>query len=88
MASKDKLLRKIRNGKRNVRMRDLLNLMQAFDFAVVDKIDGYIFKHSLLKTDAMVNVAKPHRAGDKVLVVYVDQCLEAIELLQEREFSK
>jgi hypothetical protein len=86
MPSKEKLLKKIENGKSNVRAKDLRKLMLAWGFSCREKDDGYVFKHEVLKTRKMpVNIAKPHSGGDKVLVCYVDECLDAIEMLNSEE---
>lgn len=85
MSSKKKLLEKLRSRKKNIRCNELLSLMKAFGFTWREKTDGYIFKHELLQTTKLVNVAKPHRQGDKVLVCYIDECLEAIEMVEDKE---
>lgn len=85
MASKEKQLKKIEDGKNNVRIKELLKLMAAWDFTSKEKVDGYMFKHESLKAEKIVNVAKPHSGGDKVLVCYVDECLEAIDMVRAKE---
>jgi hypothetical protein len=85
MASKERQLKKIENGKTNVRAKQLRKLMLAWGFACREKVDGYIFTHEALKTRKIVNIAKPHSSGDKVHVCYVDECLDAIDMLPSEE---
>lgn len=88
MASKEKQLKKIVDGKDNVRAKQLRKLMLAWGFTCREKDDGYVFKHELLRAKKIVNVAKPHKSGDKVLVCYVDECLDAIDMITTEENEK
>jgi hypothetical protein len=85
LASKEKQLKKVENGKDNIRAKQLRKLMLAWGFTCREKDDGYTFKHEALKTRKIVNVAIPHRSGDKVLVCYVDECLDAIDMVSSEE---
>ncbi len=81
MSGKDQLLEQIKNGSRNVRLKDLLKLMKAYDFEERSTKHGYLFKHDQLKNKMMPHVSKPHGKEKKVLQCYVLQCIDAIELL-------
>jgi hypothetical protein len=87
MSRRQKLLKKIAEGRDNVRIEDLVTLMTDFGFAVrLGKRGGhiYLFQHPLL-VGRTITVANPHGQGKKVLRVYVDNCLNAIEGLDVKE---
>ncbi len=88
MSSKFQLLSKIQAGPRDVRFKDLSNLMKLFGFNEKTTKHGAIFKHDKLKGQIMPHVSKPHGRESKVLKCYVSECLSAIELLQEGDKEK
>lgn len=81
MSSKEKLLIKIQNGPRNVRFNDLKKLMGDYGFSTEQSKDGLRFKHAKLRL--IINVPKPHGREKKVHKCYVDECLIAIEQLED-----
>jgi len=80
MSSKEKLLKQITNAPKNVRFNDLKKLMEHYGFSAKQTRDGLLFRHDELLN--RVNVPKPHGREKKVLKVYVDKCLEAIDMLE------
>lgn len=83
MPTKEKLLKKIENGPRNVRFDDLIKLMRAYGFSSTKSKDGFFVKHD--KILRRMNIPKPHGRENKVHKPYVDQCLVAISELQDIE---
>ena len=85
MSAKEKLRWKIENGPKNVRFNDLIKLMKAYGFSVTQTKDGVLFKHDKLLR--RIPVPRPHGRENKVHKAYVDQCLYAIEELEEIEIK-
>lgn len=83
MSQKEKLYQSIKDAPRNVRIDDLVKLMESFDFTLKKTKEGYIFPHPKLKGKLLPRVAKPHGREKKVKLPYVLLCLEAIEKLME-----
>ncbi len=82
---KNKLLLKIQTGRSNVRMDELLKVMDLFGFTWKRTKHGYIFSHDQLKGIIMPHVPIPHGRENKVLSHYVDLCLLAIDALRKGE---
>lgn len=85
MSKKEDLLARIRAGKKNVKIEHILKLMTSYGFTCKDTRHGYLFFHEKLKGIIMPHVSRPHGRENKVLVKYVDECLNAIEQLLELE---
>ncbi len=81
MTSTDKLLAKVRAGRNNVRIDELLALMKAYGFTQRETSHGYLLQNAALRRTT--HVAKPHGREKKVLKGYVDDCLDLIEQLTE-----
>lgn len=83
MSKKEKLLSKIKDGPRNVRMNDLVTLMEGLGFTKKPTNEGYAFLHEELTSDScnIPMVANPHGREKKVKKCYVDACLDAIKHL-------
>ncbi|HLE08948.1 MAG TPA: hypothetical protein VI914_04905 [Thermodesulfobacteriota bacterium] len=85
MSKKEKLLLKVENGPNNVTIDILLRLMKYYGFMPERASDGYFFKNEKLKTESLPHVPIPHGRENKVKRPYIKKCLEAIELLKEKE---
>jgi len=81
----DKLLKNIRDRKNNVRIEELVKLIEAYRFTWKKTKHGYLFQHEKLVNVTMPHVPIPHGREMKVLRRYVELCLQAIEDLQRRE---
>ncbi len=82
MANRDKLLARIRAGRNNVRIADLMALMTSWGFRYRKNDHAYLFQHDDLR-GVTVTAANPHGREKKVLKRYVDNCIDAIEQLME-----
>jgi hypothetical protein len=82
---KNKLIEKIRTGRSNVRIADLLKLMEECGFTWKRTKHGYLFHHEQLQGIIMPHVPIPHGRESKVLGRYVDLCLLAIDALTKGE---
>jgi hypothetical protein len=86
VSSKEKLLERIRQKPRNVREGELISLMEALGFTIKKtKEGGYIFRHHRLRNRKMPTMAHPHGRETTVLFCYVQDCLDAIDELEEEE---
>ena len=85
MSRKEKLLEKVRNGRSNTTIDDILTLMSYYGFIWRTTEHGYFFNHEKLKNIILPHVAKPHGRENKVKKKYVDDCLKAIEILETLE---
>ncbi len=88
MSNKDQLLLQVTSGPRNVRLKELRKLMTSYGFKEKKTSHGYMYRHEKLIGVKMPYVAKPHGREPKVLEVYVYQCIDAIEMLQQKEMEK
>ena len=82
MAKREKLLARIRAGKNNIRIAELVALMKSYGFGNRRNVHQYMFQHPQLIGD-IICVAIPHGRENKVLRRYVDNCINAIEQLME-----
>jgi hypothetical protein len=85
MTSTGKLLAKIRSGSANVRLDDLVKLMESYGFTARRTGHGYLFLHDDLKGAMLPHVPIPLGREKKVLKPYVDMCLMAIDMLEKGE---
>ncbi|MEI6126443.1 MAG: hypothetical protein WCQ99_07820 [Pseudomonadota bacterium] len=87
MSQKEKLLKKIKNSPRNVRIEELVRLMEYYGFvAKLSSKEGYFFTTPKLVGKILPRSAPiPHGRENKVLRVYVEKCLEAINMINEEK---
>jgi hypothetical protein len=85
MSKQEKLLEKVKNGRSSTTIDDLLTLMGYYGFTWRTTGHGYFLKHEKLKNIILPHVSKPHGRENKVRKSYVDDCLNAIELLESLE---
>ena len=81
--NREKLRKKITDGKKNVRVEELVSLMNAYGFTNRRSKEGYFFTHPNLKGIMLTNVPIPHGRENKVREIYVTRCLDAIEMLED-----
>ena len=77
----DKLLKKVQAGRSNVRIDELLKLMESHGFKWKRTKHGYMFIHEKLKNVTLPHVPIPHGRENKILRRYIDMCLLAIDAL-------
>lgn len=86
MSQKEKLLNKIRNAPRNVRIEELVRLMEYYGFtAKLSSKECYFFINPKLVGKILPRVPIPHGRENKVLRVYVEKCLEALNMINEEK---
>ena len=87
MSKKEKLLKKVQGAPNKVREKLLLSLMTAFGFYTRTKKTkhGLFFKHDKLKGRHLPHVAIPTSGNKDIKKPYIDECLDAIELLTSIE---
>lgn len=85
MNERERLLAKIEQGPKSVRLEDLEKLMELWGFkAKYGKSgDSVIFWHQLYRLPEPPTAAKPHHGP--VLSVYVKNCLKAIEIIRLKQ---
>ncbi len=89
MSSKERLLSKLKDARKNTRLPELTKVLDAFGFEKKRTKDGFQFCHDELQGRMIVNVPNPHGRENKVHTPYVDKCIEAVEtLLAIREEKK
>lgn len=81
-SKKEKLFTKISQGRRNVRIRELVLLMKLHNFDYSRNDDNYMFWHKTIPNIG-ATAAIPHGRENKVLKPYVDNCIRAIEQAME-----
>ncbi len=84
MPPDEKLLKKIRDGRSNVRIEDLARLMESYGFSVRRTTHGYLFSHHDLTGVTMPHVPISHGREKKVLRHYVGMCILGIDALFQR----
>jgi hypothetical protein len=77
----DKLLKKVQDGRSNVRIYELVKLMESYGFKWKRTKHGYMFIHDKLKNVTLPHVPIPHGRENKILRRYIDMCLLAIDAL-------
>ena len=88
MSQKQKLLEKTRNAPKNTTFEEVSSLMRHFGFEPRKTSHGYMITHKELINKTMPHVPRPHGREGKVRVVYVRECLKAIELLKTKAEGK
>lgn len=81
----DKLLKKVQTGRSNVRIDELLKLMESCGFKWKRTKHGYMFIHEKLKNVTLPHVPIPHGRENKILRRYIDMCLLAVDALLKGE---
>lgn len=81
MADKYKLLKKIREGKKNVRATDLKRLMESFGFSCRRTKHKVIYSHPKISIRPSVVEHREKGQEKKIHECYVKNCLNAIDEL-------
>ncbi len=71
----------MKDGPKSVTIDDLLTVMCGFGFSERRTSDSYYFYHERLVGKKLPRAAIPHGGERKVKKPYIDDCVEAIELL-------
>ena len=85
MDERERLLVKVEQGRKNVRIEELIKLMEIWDFRTKKgkSGDSVIFWHQVYRLPEPPTAAIPHHGP--VLSVYVKNCLKAIEMVRLKQ---
>lgn len=83
MTKREKLEATIRNNMRQVRFDDLDTLMRRYGF-IGDREKGHVMYSHSEHPNIITNVAKPHGGTKHVKQIYVEQALDAIDMMKAR----